>query len=983
MTPPLTPSSSPTSMSSMDDIQLASLTRLLQAQPQSLQPRVAADATELSFPIPAQSLRSRSSLPTLFRPTLASFEAVPSHRSWRDTGMINSVAPLASSSVFQRSRLSQYGPHSPYSTFPMMTATSEPLPPARTAFTGDGAQAGSRGNGRHHKHTQQRAASLTSSIPFTASSKEPPSLSLSLSEQPNDNCSGSRTNGRANGSANGAANESHSASTVDPPVAKATTLPAHASPSSTSSCDTISKPEDISVNTKAVHSRIKGTQRRPKMLRLTPAFSSAAPGPSQPSTKDAEKVQFPSREANAKTTSTAPLHPSSRKVLALKASAPSDAPPGLQLDLACLPVPSIMDKHNPASTSTLPDLVRKKSGEPVKSSLKHYPASAFPSRTDSLSGSMSRAKSVPNTPTIPKVVHFHQNLEQVKVFKHRQRPSAVSRDGSPEQTETETEEERDFPFLSHFGRRLDGTVTPEAAIPRPPTPTEGDEQLILRLPNFPSSAKLSLDRDIFLERVFLADDLRSVKGAIQVRNLAFEKWVAVRFTLDNWATVNEVSAEFSENIKDGLSDRFTFSIKLNELLNWPRGAGQHETKSMFLCLRYRTAGQEMWDNNGDLNYQLDFRKRPVPIAVTSTQPVRPIPLSPSVRVSGLPDMLRKNRSGHQMMEDLKKELSKLSADEDDGDQAQTPKNVSHDRTKRRSPPVSPGKRSGSPAIWSARYDFGESLKNPASGSRSTGPGRAAALDYFSSRMPTPGTMPQTSATSSSSTTAGDALRPPAPHLHAASISGKDMSFGMMSPGLGEMIKHEPTIHSATPSPNSTSALLTPTKYNTFPPGRSPLNPSWPNMAGDLTPQTPSPPRHQHQHLSRPQHNHTSSFDSASHDGSLFEFGSNLTSPVSPTGSPNALSPSASTTSLESETTEGFEANDSNSIGRLRSNMNASSDSIDSNASSMRPDSITSLEDLVARFCWNSDTLNGTAATSLVSSSVDLPGSGPPTPRIGP
>ncbi len=569
--------------------------------------------------------------------------------------------------------------------------------------------------------------------------------------------------------------------------------------------------------------RKNSAQRRPRMLRLTPAFSSA-PGTLTKSLDG--RSSFPGGDVG-NTTTAIPLHPNSRKALALKASAPSDAPPGLQLDLACLPVPTVHDSMNAASTSTLPDLVRKKSGEPVKSSLKHYPVSAFPGRADSMDeGFSARAKSVPTTPTIAKAVHFGDELEHIKLFKHKQRPSAVSRDGSPEQTETETEEERDFPFFA-LSMKPSDDVQKSQAVPKEDKSTQAavEEQLVLRLPNFPSSTRLSVERDIFLERVFLADDLRSVKGTIQVRNIAFEKWVAVRFTLDNWATVNEVSAEFSESIKSGSADRFVFSIKLNELLNWPRGAGQHETKSMFLCIRFRTSGSEIWDNNEGQNYQLDFRKRlaPTPAAADSRAQTR-APQRAAANTSSAQgsramqflEMGRKgvsgmSRPGHLMMEELKRELSRLTSDEEDGDHQLRP--VALRAPDRSSPPTSPGNRSGSPSIWSARYDFGESLKNPTLGSRQHGSSRSSAPDYFSVAYSRPGAMIMPARKEA----------PPSQHLAAPDAAGHRANFrvdglsqtsgrlGMLSPGLGAMMQHEAK-SSVSPSPELTPSGHAPSKF---------------------------------------------------------------------------------------------------------------------------------------------------------------------------
>jgi hypothetical protein len=387
---------------------------------------------------------------------------------------------------------------------------------------------------------------------------------------------------------------------------------------------------------------------------------------------------------------------------------------------------------------------------------------------------------------------------------------------------------------------------------------EMEEQLVLRLPNFPSSTRLSVDREIFLERIFLAEDLRSVKGTVQVRNMSFEKWVAIRYTLDHWATIGEVSAEYSETIKGGQADRFTFSIKLNELLNWPRGSAAHETKSMFMCLRYTVNQAEFWDNNEGLNYQLDFRKRQVPSTPLSTptaassgttiaQPRATVPDSiangATVR-SKVFDLARKGGVGGKgvfAMEDLKRELDKLRSDEEAEEETMTtPRTFASELAKKRaSPPSSPGARSNSPSIWTARYDFGQSLRNPRSGSRNTGSGRAAALDYFSAKpMARSGSNSRTTSAedgiSASSTLAASSIVDKFEQMSQVARNSPDFShkFGMISPGLGGgPIEHKPHITGSTTPSADASPTPTPlpedeshspvahTRFYSYPPNR--------------------------------------------------------------------------------------------------------------------------------------------------------------------
>lgn len=654
-------------------------------------------------------------------------------------------------------------------------------------------------------------------------------------------------------------------------------------------------------------------KRRPRLMRLTPAFASL-PGRLSPhppntapiiGTSSTNGVAFPTVEnkpSNKSNTDSningADHYPSgtsqSNSSVDSRRTKGALEPVGmLQLDMSNLPSPSVRDSNAPQSTTDITEL-RTKSGRIIKPSLKSSSYFVGSGRPDGapMSAGVYRAKSTPNTPSVPKAVQFDSKLEHVKIFKFKQRPTAISRSGSPEQTETETEEERDmFPFVNYGRRSPPSATTPtlpvardSPALSRVSGLSETEEQLVLRLPNFPSSARLSVDKDIFLERIFLAEDLRSVKGTVRVRNLHFEKWVAVRFTLDNWVTVNEVSAEYLESLNESQSDRFTFSIKLNELLNWPRGAGQHETKTMHLCLRYRTgASDEFWDNNDGSNYQLDFRKRQLPPTPLPTPDVSGrlshrshsvssgSAASPQARAIGMA-----RRSGvhtgagyksSAFVEDLRRELDRLKSDEESMDRPRIQLKratsgindgalpvSSNSRSSRASPPVSPGQRSGSP-LWSARYDWGDALRNSSSTATRN---RQSVYDYFTAKpAPPPNAMLAAQAASAvdGSASANALSAPTAPHFtvsRASPGSGDSSSAatptinsfgpvhaGMFSPAVGDVFAHHQPINSSVasspdklsvPTSAQSSAASTPvegnsptvrpgTKFFSYPPQR--------------------------------------------------------------------------------------------------------------------------------------------------------------------
>ncbi|KAF3915390.1 hypothetical protein AA313_de0207671 [Arthrobotrys entomopaga] len=218
-----------------------------------------------------------------------------------------------------------------------------------------------------------------------------------------------------------------------------------------------------------------------------------------------------------------------------------------------------------------PPMVRKKSGELVKSSLKSPNLKRRPS-------------SMPSTPTYPKVVHFDA-IEHVRHFLHSERPAAVSAGSSPVESALDHESEYPFPMSDE-------------------PPFEWD----IGLPNFPDRVDRS-SAVVRVEKVVLSHDKKALLGTVAVANISFHKLVVARFTLDYWQTTSEVAAEYTNDVRrrhneDGY-DRFTFKIKLEDMANL-------ENKTLFFCVRYRVTDQEFWDNNSSMNYQVDFRKKAVP-----------------------------------------------------------------------------------------------------------------------------------------------------------------------------------------------------------------------------------------------------------------------------------------------------------------------------------------------------------------------------------
>ncbi|KAI9569391.1 carbohydrate-binding module family 21 protein [Boletus coccyginus] len=264
-------------------------------------------------------------------------------------------------------------------------------------------------------------------------------------------------------------------------------------------------------------------------------------------------------------------------------------------------------------------------GKPLKSSLKSSASSPAMSIPLPAQNMHLCAGSEPST---PKCVHFPEKddgLATVRLFKYSAHPAELSNPANGNGDETETEGEDDplarfpFPHMSPvFNYEIDPTKS--SSVPSKSSP----------LNLFLESLNLSLFSPGATTKPILT-------GFVLVRNLAFEKDVAIRFTLDDWETVSEVGAHYVDSLSHLPSqvlsspfpstsentspqsgrgwDRFTFTIRLEDY------AHSLSTRTLWLAARYRTnstypdlissqngPGGEWWDNNDGNNYRVGFRR---------------------------------------------------------------------------------------------------------------------------------------------------------------------------------------------------------------------------------------------------------------------------------------------------------------------------------------------------------------------------------------
>uniref|UniRef100_A0A8C3MHW4 Uncharacterized protein n=1 Tax=Geospiza parvula TaxID=87175 RepID=A0A8C3MHW4_GEOPR len=114
------------------------------------------------------------------------------------------------------------------------------------------------------------------------------------------------------------------------------------------------------------------------------------------------------------------------------------------------------------------------------------------------------------------------------------------------------------------------------------------------------------EQQVCLERVSSSD--LGLSGTIQVRNVAFEKQVSVRYTFNQWESIHEVCARWKCSIpeKNGQDqvDVFTFFLPVPPFL-------LHLSTLVQFAARYQVNGQEYWDNNRGKNYTLRCRTHPL------------------------------------------------------------------------------------------------------------------------------------------------------------------------------------------------------------------------------------------------------------------------------------------------------------------------------------------------------------------------------------
>lgn len=89
---------------------------------------------------------------------------------------------------------------------------------------------------------------------------------------------------------------------------------------------------------------------------------------------------------------------------------------------------------------------------------------------------------------------------------------------------------------------------------------------------------------------------QSLFGAIEVKNITFDKNVFARVTTDDWKTSKDVPAKFSRHHENGKSDRFFFVAPLDD-----KFFNDIESELKFAAC-YKLYDNDFWDNNNGDNF---------------------------------------------------------------------------------------------------------------------------------------------------------------------------------------------------------------------------------------------------------------------------------------------------------------------------------------------------------------------------------------------
>ncbi|KAI8366061.1 putative phosphatase regulatory subunit-domain-containing protein [Radiomyces spectabilis] len=110
-------------------------------------------------------------------------------------------------------------------------------------------------------------------------------------------------------------------------------------------------------------------------------------------------------------------------------------------------------------------------------------------------------------------------------------------------------------------------------------------------------------KNVVVDKNFKVQNDNAIKGTVHVRNLAYEKHVAVRYTLDCWQSYHDTKADYEGPAGGTFKgfDTFVFKLDLDTSKLADRG---HVRGTVDFAVRYTIHGQDHWENNDGGDYEI-------------------------------------------------------------------------------------------------------------------------------------------------------------------------------------------------------------------------------------------------------------------------------------------------------------------------------------------------------------------------------------------
>ncbi|XP_076014925.1 protein phosphatase 1 regulatory subunit 3E [Genypterus blacodes] len=134
----------------------------------------------------------------------------------------------------------------------------------------------------------------------------------------------------------------------------------------------------------------------------------------------------------------------------------------------------------------------------------------------------------------------------------------------------------------------------DTKFPRAPPQSVYMELLFTHPGSLPGFEHKVREVKVLLERV--ETDEFSLSGFVRVLNMAFEKSVSLRYSINNWITFMDSLASYVPSSSDGATDKFSFKVVMPTYLD--------SGGTLQFAIKYCVGGQEFWDNNNGTNYRV-------------------------------------------------------------------------------------------------------------------------------------------------------------------------------------------------------------------------------------------------------------------------------------------------------------------------------------------------------------------------------------------